>query len=87
MKSHQGARPWIYDVRERAIVCNRDSAQPDNIAHGVLFGCTLGAYIQASSGTMLPQCRSEAVAGWQGNPAGTEPEVNTVINVNKRRRR
>ena len=64
-----------------------EAMQSNTIAHGVLFGCTPGAYIQASSGTMLPQCRSEAVAGWQGNPAGTEPEMNTVTNVNKRRRR
>lgn len=64
-----------------------EAMQSNTIAHGVLFGCTPGAYIQASSGTMLPRCRSGAVAGWRGKPAGTEPEMNTVTNVNKRRRR
>ena len=69
-----------------------EAMQSNTIAHGVLFGCTPGAYIQASSGTILPQCRSGAVAGWRGSrpagkPAGTEPEMNTVTNVNKRRRR
>lgn len=64
-----------------------EAMQSNTIAHGVLFGCTPGAYIQASSGTMLPQCRSGAVAGRFPPPAGTEPEMNTVTNVNKRRRR
>lgn len=64
-----------------------EAMQSNTIAHGVLFGCTPGAYIQASLGTMLPQCRSGAVAGRLPTPAGTEPEMNTVTNVNKRRRR